>query len=356
MANRELLQLAKTYIPEKHMISGNMLSEKLDGQRFFWDGGASRGILASKVPWANVAKDARYKEPPVATGLWSRYGKAIQAPDWFLDQFPPYCLDGELWLGHQQFQKLSSIVRTTVGESDWTGVVAVVLDYPSPSIVLSNGKINNPNFSKYLEGCYDWWLKQSGVEDPIGINTGFASRYFWLRKNLVQTKNLVLHTQEILPMSTKDAEKRVEDRLHEILDAGGEGLVIKQVSSLYNCIRDSAVMKYKPWHDAEGVVVGYTFGRQTDKGSKLLGKMGALILKSPLGEFKVSGFTDEERVLIDTRSGDSAEDMGRQFEGEIAPMFIENPHFPRGTTVTFRYRELTDAGLPKEARYWRKRV
>jgi hypothetical protein len=30
--------------------------------------------------------------------------------------------------------------------------------------------------------------------------------------------------------------------------------------------------------------------------------------------------------------------------------------FPLGTVVTFTYRELTDVGKPKEARYFRKRL
>ncbi|MCH7649284.1 MAG: hypothetical protein IIA83_11860 [Thaumarchaeota archaeon] len=33
---------------------------------------------------------------------------------------------------------------------------------------------------------------------------------------------------------------------------------------------------------------------------------------------------------------------------------IYNPKFPRGSIVTYRYRESTDDGLPKEARFWRK--
>ena len=37
------------------------------------------------------------------------------------------------------------------------------------------------------------------------------------------------------------------------------------------------------------------------------------------------------------------------------PAFFQGKSFKRGQTVTFKYRELTDDGIPKEARYWRRR-
>src|SRR5205809_6855024 len=96
----EFLMLAHKYVPERdsERIKGWYCSQKLDGVRAMWDGGVSRGLLASEVPWANVEKDYRYIEENRATGLWSRLGKVIHAPDWFLDQLPLYPMDGELWI------------------------------------------------------------------------------------------------------------------------------------------------------------------------------------------------------------------------------------------------------------------
>ena len=37
------------------------------------------------------------------------------------------------------------------------------------------------------------------------------------------------------------------------------------------------------------------------------------------------------------------------------PTFCQGKSFKVGQTVTFKYRELTDDGIPKEARYWRRR-
>ena len=41
--------------------------------------------------------------------------------------------------------------------------------------------------------------------------------------------------------------------------------------------------------------------------------------------------------------------------GVDMPDWFQGRHFKRGQTVTFKYRELTDDGIPKEARYWRRR-
>ena len=114
MAKREFLQLAHKYIGHNstHM-GGWFMSEKLDGIRAFWDGGISRGIPAHKIKWANTAKDYRLKELPTATGLWSRYGKVIHAPDFWLDKMPPVPCDGELYCGRGEGsrQLLTSAVK-----------------------------------------------------------------------------------------------------------------------------------------------------------------------------------------------------------------------------------------------------
>jgi len=70
MPNREFLMLAQVYDPKKHAIGGWRVSEKKDGERCWWDGGITRGIPKSRVPWANTKKDARYRTAPIATGLW----------------------------------------------------------------------------------------------------------------------------------------------------------------------------------------------------------------------------------------------------------------------------------------------
>lgn len=349
LTKQHFLSLAHKYDPKKHEISGRFVSEKLDGMRFFWDGGRSRGEKVETVPFSNTLKS---NQVPIATGLWSRYGKVINAPDWWLDLLPGIPLDGELWSGRNQFQKISSVVRSTVNQKDWTGIKAMVFDTPPPGSVFKDRKINETNFKKDIVNAFDWYAGGKTILVPSVIP--FDSRIKFLEKNLYENEVVRLHTQKRLSFSTSEAKKELETFLNHVLHQGGEGAIIKAPNNLWQPERQWTMLKYKPWHDAEAEVVGYTWGRETDKGSKLLGKMGAMICKIKAGQFKLSGFTDDEREMEYTETGGSAAQIGKLHPGEVAEDMVTNPHFPRGSIVTYKYRETTDDGLPKEGRYWRK--
>jgi DNA ligase-1 len=87
------------------------------------------------------------------------------------------------------------------------------------------------------------------------------------------------------------------------------------------------LLKVKPSRDSEATVVGYTWGK-----GKLEGLMGSMLVDWEGIQFELSGFTNEERVI-----------HCKHYEADIRE------------TVSFKYRELTDDGKPKEARYWRER-
>ena len=137
MANRELVQLSKTYTDG--IVSGMYMSSKLDGFRMVWDGGVSRGVPKVEVPWANNDKDKRYKNPPIATGLWTRYGNVVHAPIWFLDQLPKgVILDGEAWSPDLSRQD----IRSTCGKlqpnsSEWSKIGFYVFNRLSPQVWLA---------------------------------------------------------------------------------------------------------------------------------------------------------------------------------------------------------------------------
>jgi hypothetical protein len=64
---------------------------------------------------------------------------------------------------------------------------------------------------------------------------------------------------------------------------------------------------------------------------------------------ELSGFTDEERRFATEEMTKFAylcpgEEMASHFQGK---------HFQVGDTIEFRYRELSDDGIPKEARFLR---
>lgn len=366
MAKREFLMLAHEYEEERYGIASWFASEKLDGMRAWWDGGVTRGRLAKDVPFANVAKDDRLLRDRVSTGLWSRYGKVVSAPDWWLDKLPLNVpLDGELWMGRGSFQSLISTVKHFTASDDWRRVQFVAFDSPSWGTVLSDGVISNTNFKKRLSGT----CRELGV---LTLESRPFEQSFKRLLDLGSNDAWRPIQQEQLPATTDRARARLRDLLDEVAAAGGEGLMLRHPSSLWTPERVRTLLKVKKLRDAEGTVVGYTWGRRTELGSKLLGLMGALVLETgDSKQFELSGFTEDERRMKVTEL--SLKDLGDyemhpEFEkwyhmarviGEMSPgercdNRVCNPRFPMGSKVTYTYRELTDGGFPKEARYLRR--
>jgi len=106
--------------------------------------------------------------------------------------------------------------------------------------------------------------------------------------------------------------------------AGGEGLMLRQPESLYEAGRSHSLLKVKTFHDAEATVTGYTKGKGRHKG-----RCGALEVRAADGtEFKVgTGMSDAQR--------------------DNPPMI--------GATITYRYQELTNAGVPRFPSFVRER-
>src|SRR5271163_3815382 len=107
---REFVQLAHKFEEGKYNIGSWFMSDKLDGCRALWIP-ESRGFWADELPFANCAKDSRLLNRRRSTGLWTRYGNPIAAPDYWLDKLPPVCCDGELYIGLKSFQELMSVVK-----------------------------------------------------------------------------------------------------------------------------------------------------------------------------------------------------------------------------------------------------
>lgn len=351
MAKREFLMLAQKYDPSKHQVNGWFLSEKLDGMRCIWDGGVTRGMLATSVPWANTAKDARYRNHVYCSGLWSRSGKVIHAPEYFLNSLPPFPLDGELYIGPGQFQRLASTVKSLVPGDGWSNVRLMVFDSPKSNVVFSDGTISTVVFNKRISGCADFLSTHNAYEYDTSHTLSFETTLKWLERQGIENEHVTIHHQEQLPFSTPATKNRIEELLQSVIEAGGEGVMLRRHVSLWLPFRSWDLLKYKPYSDAEGVVTGFVWGRKTDKGSKLLAKVGALVLNYQGKRLELSGFTDAEREV----SGPDVQERGSKMAGEYETDPRYSPTaFPRGSKVTFIYRELSDDGIPKEARYHRK--
>ena len=322
-----------------------LASEKLDGMRFFWDGGISRGLPVSSVPWANTEKDVR---DFIATGLWSRLGKIIHAPDDWLDQLPAIPLDGEGWTKRDDHQNLMHQVK---GHSPaFEGVKFMIFNSPPLKTIFADGHVRfGSSYVKKFIGCCDWAMKRleaTGVPyryfPPI---TTFDATYDNL-KALVLPSNCVLMDQVVCV-----DQEALDQLVEEITARGGEGIVLHSRYSYYACERSWDSLKVKKLQDAEATVIGYTWGVEGKEG-KLLGLMGSVLLNWNGVIFSISGFNESERCMsyIDGRS---AFTYGACHFGERVQGGITNSRFPIGSEVRFQYRGKTTDGKPVEARYFR---
>jgi len=130
-------------------------------------------------------------------------------------------------------------------------------------------------------------------------------------------------TVEVAPQWRVGDRAELERALVRTVGAGGEGLMLHDAAALYLPGRSEALLKMKPHLDAEAIVVGHRSGT-----GKYRGLVGALEVQSPEGR----------RFFV----GSGLEDAMRREPPAI------------GTTITYRYRDLTSSGLPRFATYLRR--
>lgn len=165
----------------------------------------------------------------------------------------------------------------------------------------------------------EWRQVRYMIFELPGATGSFRERAEQIRQLVRQTQ--VPWLQEIQQFSVVDRNS-LQKRLDEVVKAGGEGLVLHRADAPYETGRSDTLLKMKPFEDTEATVIGHLPGK-----GKHLGRMGALRVRTPEGrEFSLgTGFTDEQR---------------------------KNPP-PLGATVTYRYRDITNGGLPRFASFLR---
>lgn len=215
-----------------------------------------------------------------------RSGRPIAAPTWFVASLPPVPLDGELWMGRGAFERLSGAVRKAVPvESEWRQVSYEIFELPA------------------AEG-------------------DFTDRVAAMRRLAAFANRPWIHAVEQFRVADRAELQRV---LAVVVAQGGEGLMLHRADAPYVGGRSAALLKLKPWLDAEAVVIAHQAGQ-----GKHSGRLGALRVRMPTGVvFDIgTGFSDAERA---------------------APP-------PIGSTVTYRYTGLTVDGVPRFASFWRRRA
>ncbi|WP_284320093.1 DNA ligase [Dyella acidisoli] len=217
--------------------------------------------------------------------LRTRSGAVIDAPAWFTAGWPKTPMDGELWAGRDQFELASATIRQQPADDQaWHHIRYMVFDVPGHA----------GTFDERIPALRKWVAQ---IDQP------------WV--------------QPVLQFKVAN-EAELKRKLDEIVQGGGEGLVLHRGASLYRAGRSDDLLKFKPFDDAEARVVDHVPGK-----GKYAGMMGSLLVEMPDGtQFRIgTGFTDEQR---------------------------RNPP-PVGSLVTYRYQGMTSGGKPRFARFMRIR-
>lgn len=206
-------------------VSQYLISEKLDGVRAYWDG---------KV-------------------LRFRSGRPIQAPAWFIAALPARALDGELWMGRHQFERLSAAVRRQV-----------------------------PDDAEWRKITYHLYELPQGEGD-------FSTRLNTLNQLQIQSQTTWL---KVVPQTRVMNQAALQQQLDAIVQAGGEGLMLHRADAIWQSGRSDVLLKFKPHFDDEAVVVAHEAGK-----GKYRGQLGALLVRTKEGrELRLgTGLSDQLR-------------------------------------------------------------
>lgn len=217
------LQKAKRYHGDEE-ISNWMMSEKLDGIRGYWN---------------------RKK-------LLTRKGKMIHPPQWFLENFPPFELDGELWAGRNRFELVQSTVLDKKPTDSWQNITYNIFEVPNAG----------GDFPARLQKAKDWFKAH-------------PNRFV-----------------RFIPQIVCKDRKQLDRFLQAVESKGGEGVIIKDPNLDYHTGKSPHILKVKSFDDMEGVVISINPGK-----GRLENMMGSLTLKLENGLiFKLgSGFSDKQR-------------------------------------------------------------
>lgn len=219
------LMLAKNY--DKQIdVTGWLMSEKLDGVRCYWTG----------------------------KQLLSKNGNILHPPKVFVQDLPPFPLEGELWGGRNSFEKTVSIVKKQHAHDGWLHLKLAIFDVP-----------NVPGgFTERMRKAEEWF---SARPSPYAF---------------------------IIPQTRVADHNHLQQELTKIEELGGEGLIVRKAEALYTAGRSTEVLKVKNYQDAEAVVIAHIPGKGKNEG-----RLGSILVKLNDGkQFKIgSGFSDAERSM-----------------------------------------------------------
>ncbi|QPB43719.1 DNA ligase [Rodentibacter haemolyticus] len=214
------LMLLKNY--DNQPIEGWVMSEKLDGVRGYWDG----------------------------KQLLTRQNQRLSPPAYFIKDFPPFAIDGELFSERNHFEEITSITKSFKGER-WEKLKLYVFDVPDA---------------------------EGNLFDRLNL----------LKTYLAEHPTPYIQIIEQIPVRDKS---HLYEFLTEVENRQGEGVIVRNPNASYERKRSSQILKLKTAHDEECTVIAHHKGK-----GQFENVMGSLTCKNERGEFRIgSGFNFNER-------------------------------------------------------------
>ena len=257
---------------------GWWVSEKLDGIRAIWDG-------------------EKFLSRNSQSGLGSKVFSYV--PQFIIDSMPGgVALDGEIWLGRNKFNEMSSISNWIPGkkfnqkeiDNKWTLMKYKVFDIPN-------------SIEPYEE--------RMKLLDKIILNS----------VNCCKIKQLKCILEKVETTKIKSPE-HLQEIYHTLTANGAEGVMLRAPNSPYELKRSKYLLKFKIKDDAEGIVLERVPGT---------GRLADM-----LGSLKIELIKDSKRTGIFTNVGTGFSDDERTNDPD-------NPNFiPINSIISFSYMELTE--------------
>lgn len=285
------MKIPREFLGKEELFApvGWLASEKLDGYR------------------------ARYN--PETNSFWSRQNKPYNAPQWFIDIMPAFHLDGELFCGRDGFQKMGAVRKKVPVDEDWFSIKFYVYDAPEHDGEFYDRYEALVEIVKQVEKYWKSYKKN------------LDSRFKNVTCPIVLTKHHEVESVEHMEAFYKD-----------ILNMGGEGIMLKNPWSEYTGKRSNDLLKYKPVLDAEAIIVDYKPGT-----GKYKGMLGAFICKPLINKGNYQVIDKDENHEFATSGMD-----------DVIRNSYKSTH-PIGTIITIEYTSFTDTGKFRFARYSRIR-
>lgn len=216
--------------------------------------------------------------------LRTRAGHIIHVPIDISNTFPSTSFEAELWLGYGKFEVASALARRDVSDvALWQQAKLLVFDSPADG-------------------------------------TNFTGRVKWMEKQLSMQSAYV----QVVKQQQLHNWQQVTDKFNQVLNAGGEGLMLHHSRATYRLNNKTDLIKIKPFYDTEARVVGHNMGYG---GDPLLLKSLQLALPSGVQFRLATGFSIKQRSK---------------------PPAI-------GARVTFKFYGWTNGGVPRHASFLRVR-